>query len=274
MKTVFKSVVFIFAIAAVAFAVVSCNNVKPVDKAQLDGYWVLKTMNGQESKTLFQGTLPSVEFNFADSLVAGNAGCNNYFGKFTLNEKNEFAAPQLGMTMMSCPQQNAEGEFAKAMGEKSVISIDAAGLLTFTQNNKVVFQFEKGEKPVYPKDVAVATPELIFGNWTLKTMPGEDVVALFPEQVPTVQFDTIEGKVFGSAGCNNYNATYKLENGVLTLGPVMSTQMACPNLDGENKFVKLLETPFDASINDGELTFYKDGNVVLTFSKTEEPVVK
>ena len=270
MKALLKSATFIIAATVIVFALQSCNSVKPIDKAQLDGYWVLKTMNGQEAKTIFEGTIPSIEFNFADSMVTGNAGCNNYFGKFSLNEKNEFSASKLGMTLMMCIHANAEAEFAKVLEGTSVISVDATGLLTFTQNDKVIFQFEKGERPVFPKEVAVATPELIVGNWTLKTMEGADIEKLFTTNIPTIEFDTKAGKAFGNAGCNRYNTTYKLEEGKITFGPVMATKMACPSLEGEGKFVKLLETPFEASINDGDLTFYKDGKVILTFVKAEK----
>lgn len=270
MKTLIKSIVFLFTITAVAFTIISCNSVKPIEKSQLDGYWVLKTMNGQDAKSLFAGTLPSIEFNFADSLVTGNAGCNSYNGKFSLNDKNEFTVPQLAMTMMLCQEANKEGDFTKAMGEKSILSIDANGLLTFTQDNKVVFQFEKGEKPAVVTTIETATPQLIVGSWILSTMSGEDVNVLFAEKLPTAEFDTITNKISGNAGCNGFSATYKLEDGVLTLGPVISTKMACPSLDGESKLVKLLETPFEASLNDGNLTLSKDGKAVLTFQKMKE----
>jgi len=268
MKTLLKSAALLCAAVIMALGVQSCNTVKSLDKSQLEGYWVLKTMNGNEAKTLFEGSIPSVEFNFADSMIAGNAGCNNYFGKFSLNDKNEFSAPHLGMTMMMCVHKNAEGDFGKAMSTPSVLSIDENGLLTFTEKDKVVFQFEKGERPApSAKVVSVATPELVAGKWTLKTMDGEDISKLFTTKTPTMEFNTADGKVFGTAGCNNYNATFKIENGIITFGPAMSTKMACPSLDGEGKFLNLLQTSVDASINDGDLTFFKDGKKVLSFSK-------
>lgn len=270
MKTFIKSIVLISTVLAIAFTIESCNSAKPIDKAQLDGYWILKTMNGQEAAKLFEGTLPSMEFNFTDSLITGNAGCNNYNGKFSMNEKNEFSAPQLAMTMMLCPQANQESEFTKILGEKSVISIESNGMLTFKQDDKVIFQFEKGERPVITSSIETATPELIMGSWTLKTMPGEDIKVLFADNKPTAEFDTLASKISGSAGCNSYSTSYKLENGVLTLGPVITTKMACPSLEGENKLIKLLETPFEASINDGDLTLSKNGSVVITFFKNDQ----
>lgn len=271
MKTLFKSTFLLFAVVGLALAIQSCNTVKSLDKSQLEGYWVLKTMNGTEAKTLFEGTIPSVEFNFADSMVSGNAGCNNYFGKFTLNEKNEFSAPNLGMTMMMCIHKNAESEFSKAMSAPSVLSVDADGLLTFSDKDKIIFQFEKGEKPApSAKVMEVATPELVAGKWILKAMDGEDISKLFETKTPTIEFDTEKNRVFGTAGCNNYNATFSIENGIISFGPAMSTKMACPSLNGEDKFLKLLSTPVDASINDGDLTFFKDGKKILSFSKDAE----
>jgi heat shock protein HslJ len=268
MKTFFKSAAFLIAAVVITMGVQSCSSVKPIDKSQLDGYWVLKTMNGQEAKSLFEGTIPSVEFNFVDSMVNGNAGCNNYFGKFTLNEKNEFSAPQLGMTMMMCVFKNAEGDFSKAMSTPSVLSIDENGLLTFTEKDKVVFQFAKGEKPApAPRHVEIATTENVVGIWTLKTMEGEDVAKLFEMKKPTIEFDMEKGRVHGNAGCNNYNAPFEIKDGVITLGLAMSTKMACPGMDGESKFLKVINGTIEASIGDGDLMFYKDGKKVMTFSK-------
>jgi len=268
MKTFFKSAAFLLAAVIITMGVQSCSSVKPIDKSQLDGYWVLKSMNGQEAKSLFEGTIPSVEFNFADSMVNGNAGCNNYFGKFTLNEKNEFSAPQLGMTMMMCIFKNAEGEFSQNMGKTSVLSIDEAGLLTFTEKDKVVFQFEKGERPApAPKSVEIVTTENVAGKWTLKTMEGEDITKLFETKTPTIEFDTEKGRAHGNAGCNNYTAPFEIKDGVITFGLAASTQMACPSLNGETKFIKAIEGAIEASIGDGDLMFYKDGKKVMTFSK-------
>lgn len=268
MKTLLKSAAYIFAAAIMVVGVQSCTSVKPIDKSQLEGYWVLKTMNGQEAKSLFEKTIPSVEFNFADSMVNGNAGCNNYFGKFSLNDKNEFSASRLGMTLMMCPFKNAEGEFTQTMGKTSVLSIDESGLLTFTEKEKVILQFEKGEKPAPgPKQMEIASPESVAGKWTLKTMADEDIAKLFTTKTPTIEFDTEKGRVFGTAGCNNYNATFKIENGNITFGPAMATKMACPSLEGEGKFLKLLSTPVSGQINDGDLAFYQDDKIIMTFSK-------
>lgn len=270
MKTLLKTAAYLFAAVVITVVVQSCTSVKPIDKNQLAGYWILKTMNGQEAKSLFEGTIPSVEFNFADSLVNGNAGCNNYFGKFSLNDKNEFSAPQLGMTMMMCVFKNAEGEFSQAMGKTSVISVDENGLLTFKEKENVILQFEKGEKPAPgPKNVEIATAENLAGKWTLKTMEGEDIAKLFEGKTPTIEFDTEKARAHGNAGCNNYNAPFEVKDGIITFGPAMATKMACPGLDGETKFLKLIDGTVEAAIGDGDLMFFKDIKKVMTFSKEE-----
>ncbi len=43
---------------------------------------------------------------------------------------------------------------------------------------------------------------------------------------------TEDGKLSGSAGCNNYNASYQVDGDSLTIGPVASTKMACPEPPG------------------------------------------
>jgi len=47
----------------------------------------------------------------------------------------------------------------------------------------------------------------------------------------TVRFDDSTGRIYGFAGCNQYNANYTLTGDSLALGPAVSTRMACEGYD-------------------------------------------
>lgn len=264
MRNIFKSVALLAVSVLMLVGIQSCG-VKPIDQAKLDGYWVLTALNGEKAEDLFKGPIPSIEFNRTDTLVSGNAGCNNYFGKYSIDQENTFSAPALGATMKLCMYENKEAEFLKALGETSVIAFDETGNLTFSKDNVVVLSFVKGEVPATIVEIPV-TAENLVGQWTLKSMGTEDLNTLFAENIPTLEFDA-EGMAFGKSGCNNYRTKTTLEGNVLSFGPLMGTKMACPHLDGEAKYTTLLSGQLVAVIVNDVLTFSKDGQVVLEFAK-------
>lgn len=264
MKKILKSVALLAVSALMLVGIQSCG-VTPIDQNKLDGYWVLTELNGEKAEDAFKGSIPSLEFNRVDTMVAGNAGCNRYFGKYTIDNENKFSAPTLVSTQMLCAFDNKESDFLKALGETTVIGFDQAGNLTFTKDNVVILSFVKGEAPAPVVETAV-TAENIVAQWTLKSMGSEDLKALFGENIPTIEFDA-EGMAFGKSGCNNYRTKTTLEGNVLSFGPLMGTKMACPHLDGEAKYTSILSGQLTAVILNDVLTFSKDGQVVLEFIK-------
>lgn len=262
MKQILKTTLFLAAIAIIAFAVQSCNSVKPIDKAQLDGNWVLKTLQGEEAKAAFAGDLPSIGFDFEKNSVFGSGGCNRYTGAFTLTEKNEFSAPNLASTMRACIHANKEPQFLTALSTPNLAVSIENGLLTFSHNKTVLIQFEKGAEKIS------LTAEALAGKWNLASIAGGDLATLFGNKLPSMEI-TADGKVSGNAGCNNYRSTYTLDSNTVTFGPVMSTKMACPGLQGEQLFTSLLTTPLQAALDGNKLTLSKEGSVVLELTKTE-----
>jgi len=264
MKRILKTTLFLAAIVAVTFATQSCSSVKPIDKAQLEGNWVLKSLQGEDAKAAFERKLPSVQFNFGNNTVHGNGGCNTYNGPFTLTENNEFSAPNLAATMMMCIDANKEPQFFTALSSPNLIVSLENGLLTFKQDKTIVLQFEKGEE----QKTAAVTAETLAGAWNLTSISGGDFATLFTGKAPTMEISA-DGKVSGNAGCNNYRTAYTLEGNTITFAPVASTKMACESLAGENLFTSNLSTPLQVSLDGNKLVFAKEGNTVLEFTKAE-----
>lgn len=263
MKNILKSVMFLILTVTIGIGMQSCSSVKPIDKTKLNGQWVLKTLESENAVTAFKGPMPSIEFDFEKNLVYGSGGCNRYTGGFLLTDKNEFSAPALASTMMMCIEENKESQFLAILSEPNLlISVEKDGSLSFSKDKKLLLSFTKD---MSPKTETFSTEALV-GHWVLTSIGGEDLGKLFSGKVPTIEFDS-EGKVFGNGGCNSYRGTFKLDDNTLDFGPLMSTKMACPGLEGEGKFMGLLSTPVQAKIDGQTLTFLKDGKVVLEFSK-------
>ncbi|MBD8346996.1 META domain-containing protein [Dysgonomonas sp. HGC4] len=233
----------------------SKNDYPGENTPNITGTWVLKSLNGQPTASIFKGKTPTMNIDVVEKRIFGNGGCNGYTGSFTY-EKGILSAPNLASTMMMCPDENQEHQFHQVLGQPNKVSIRDGVLLQLSNNGKVVAEFEKG-----------IDTSLLIGEWKLETIADGDVATLFADNIPTISFDLAESRFGGNAGCNRYNATYKIEGTAITVGPVMSTRMACPNMEGEGKFTQIITgtSTIEAGLN--KITFSKDGKVILTFVK-------
>jgi heat shock protein HslJ len=83
----------------------------------------------------------------------------------------------------------------------------------------------------------------------------------------TIAFSTADGQISGSAGCNSYFAGFTEEaGGALSIGPVGSTMMACPEaiMNQETEYLSALEKVRQFQFFNGKLLIIYDGGF-LTF---------
>lgn len=122
-----------------------------------------------------------------------------------------------------------------------------------------------------PEEAAPAeagAPALEGTNWLLESFAsadGQATAALEGVQVTALFAD---GQVSGSAGCNNYSGGYTVDGSSLTVGPLVSTMMACigPVMDQETAYLTALQSAASYAIVDGTLQISDAaGQVVLTY---------
>lgn len=102
--------------------------------------------------------------------------------------------------------------------------------------------------------------------WVLASLGGEDV--LEGTQI-TAEFK--DGQVAGSAGCNNYFASYESAENTLVIGPAGLTMMFCGEpegvMDQETQYLGALESVATYEIEDGLLKIYDgDGEEIMTYN--------
>jgi len=89
-------------------------------------------------------------------------------------------------------------------------------------------------------------------TWRLKELTGVQSAALAKLDRPVaLRFDS--GRLSGFAGCNNFSGSYTLDGDQLKVGPVASTQMACPEPGSS------IETAFHKALS-GTLRYTVDGD--------------
>jgi len=251
-----KTFKLIAVVMITAMAIAGCSSTKNVSKSQLSDKWILKSMNNIPASQVFTHQIPYLIFNFDIDKVSGKGGCNTFGGKFTYNG-GEFSAPNLVSTLMACPGVDKEGAFYDLLGKTSKLSI-MNGDLIFSQNDKPVLVFSRA-MPLTASDLA--------GEWTLETIEGSSANTDFKTKYPTIKLNFADNRISGSAGCNTYSGPFTLSKNVLEVGALITTRMACEDMKGENKFVKLLPGRSDIEIENGKLVIRRDNKMIMSFGR-------
>jgi heat shock protein HslJ len=113
----------------------------------------------------------------------------------------------------------------------------------------------------------------ITGSWILVSYSTEND-SLVPVP-PTDRITAVFGKdsrVSGNAGCNDYFGEYTVEGGLISIGPLASTEKYCLSPEGvmerEQIYLSLLQTSTRFNVDGDELVLsYYDQKQLLVFRK-------
>jgi len=111
-------VLFVFSII-----LVSCNSENSIEKLESQNWEVTQINDSKDlSKT------PTLSFNVAEKTIHGNAGCNNYFGDYTVTETN-VAFNKMGATKMMCPDISVEDQFLETLEKVTMYKFEGDKLV-------------------------------------------------------------------------------------------------------------------------------------------------
>ncbi len=191
--------------------------------------WALKTLHGQ---AVIEGT--EVSMGITEDRIGGFAGCNTYFGPFAVDGDQLDIGP-LGATTRACsdPELNEqEFTFLEALDSATAFEFVSNSELELADNGGVTMAFEK-----------IDPAPLEGTQWELMTYNNGNnaLVSVNPDSRITAFFEN--GKLNGSAGCNNYSGGYEIEGNNIEIGPLASTMMMCPDpgiMDQEQLYLAAL----------------------------------
>lgn len=103
-------------------------------------------------------------------------------------------------------------------------------------------------------------------TWLLQDESG--TVVSYNNQEVSMNFDRTNGlQAVGFAGCNRYFSTVTLLPESIKFGQVGSTMMACPEMEGEQAFLDLLNQVNSYEVNNNELKLFQNKILLLRFKK-------
>lgn len=155
-----------------------------------------------------------------DGSLSGGGGCNRYNTSYTVDGANLTINDAIASTMMACadPVMQQETAYLAALPTAVTWQIDGSSLTLTDAAGAVV--------AVY---TAVMPTSLTGTTWQLTSFNNGlgGVTSLLADTAITAVFGE-DGSLSGSAGCNNYNASYTLDGSNITIDPAISTtRMAC-----------------------------------------------
>ena len=121
----------------------------PASNFSLEGNtWTLTSfMEGDDVQSPIQNT--TLTAYFEDGNISGNAGCNNYFGGYTVDGNEINISKALGSTMMYCEPEEVmqqEAQYLEMLGNVTTYAIEENQLTLSTEDNRtLVYQVEVEE---------------------------------------------------------------------------------------------------------------------------------
>jgi heat shock protein HslJ len=215
------------------------------------------------SRQILNGTMVTLEFG-NDGRITGSAGCNHYFAEYTL-KGTAITIGQAGSTEMYCAAPGVmEQESAYLATLSRAVSVTAG-------NDRLTFADTKGTAILsFTKIVPPAPAPLTGTTWMLDSVYSGDAVSSVISGTTITAVFGEDGRVTGSAGCNNYFGSYTVTGKSLSIGSTGSTKMNCPGqgiMLQENTYLTSLSKVATFTISGNRLSLADaNGATLLSFT--------
>ncbi len=210
-----------------------------------------------------------------DGTLSGSAGCNNYSTSYEVSGDRLTVGP-VASTMMMCPGPQGimeqETAYLTALQSASTFQIEGKTLTLLSAQGGAALTYVVRE----PTPLAGTLWQVIGYNngkgGVVSVVIGTELTAAFGE----------DGSLTGSAGCNNYSASYELDEaagsseGAISISPAASTRMFCAEPEGtmeqEAQYLAALEMASTYRI-EGDRLQLRDANGSLIADYVVKPQV-
>lgn len=224
--------------------------------------WLLASVDGQ---LLPEGVTASALFTPADSpaaqqeenTITGSAGCNTFFGPYTLTGDALEAGP-FGQTQMMCDERimQVEQAFLTGLEEAQNYEITANQLIINTAAGSLLF---------YADRMPLEGPQWILTGRGDLDNPQPPIEGAAFSAVFARQFGMPSGVKSGATGCNDYSAGYYASFEEIKVNLPQTSQNTCSDgqAEAEQGYFLGLNAARDYRILGNELYVYYDGSVLI-----------
>jgi len=253
--------------------------------------WKLVSYLDSKGQTVPVLTGSEVTAQFQDGKVAGKDGCNQYNGTYKVT--GGVLTIKLGAsTMMACETKLMDQAKActTALASAATFQITGDRLQITNGGGKVAATFAAAAPAAGPAPavaatqaptqtlkittVATATIPLEGTAWKLTALADSKGAAV-PTRAGTEITALLQGgRITGSAGCNNYSATYKATTTALTINaPAATTRKACPQptMQQETAYLAALAKVATYKIDGDKLELRNAAGAVLASFAAPKP---
>ncbi len=233
----------------------------------VDQLWLLVAFGEAANPAVVEeGSVVTALFS-ADGMLSGSGGCNNYTTGYELDGDQLTVASPIASTMMFC-------ETGMDQESAYLAALQSAGRIAFTAEGRLEIFYDVGSSTERKMVFAPGETPLVDTVWVLQSM-GD------PNNPTAVESGTIitaifgqEGNLSGLSGCNNYVASYTLQDNQIKIEQAVSTLMACTQgMEQEAAYLEALGSAETYQIKGVGLEITYDGGAgVLVYTSRSLPL--
>jgi len=228
------------------------------------GWTLTEYVSGGRSVQTLNGTTITMVFG-GEGRITGSAGCNHYFASYD-TKGTTITIGQAGSTLMYC---TGEGVMEQ---ESAYLALLNKAASVSSVNDRLTLADAQGRTILSFVRIVMPDPEPLVGTtWTLDSLYTADAVSSVLAGTNITAVFGEDGRVSGSAGCNNYFGSYTVTDSSLLISSVGSTKMNCPGtgiMQQENNFLESLGRTAKFTISGNRLSLEDlHGATLLTFTR-------
>ncbi len=237
MRNVFKHCVVLSIVWGISLGLAGClgtdGNESSSTVPLMGTSWTLVSLGERETS---DGPAVTLRFE-TEGTLGGFDGCNAYTGAFSIDGSTLHIPGEMAATRAACPEPIAgqASDYVATLARTAAFAIDADRLQLRDDSGQMIAVFKAASRTL-----AGTTWEIVGYNngkqAVISVLRGTRITARFGE----------DGRVTGSAGCNQYFASWETAAESITIGMPATTRMACAEPDGimeqEARYLEALHT--------------------------------
>ncbi|MCM1449469.1 MAG: META domain-containing protein [Clostridiales bacterium] len=254
-----KKTMLIGSVMLATAAITSCTTTRNMPVSDLSGEWNVVSI---QDTAVTLTPPPYLAFDVVNSRIFGNAGCNRILGALYATDNGTIDLSGIGATRMMCPDMAIEDKLLTALNQVERFGVD--------KDEMLVLMDKQGDNMVTLSRKADAiSPSSLVGSWKVNLL-GNLELGANAEGDYTIEFLN-DGTFSMTTGCNNVGGNYAGRYVDIAFTQLMSTRMACPNMEVETEAQKVLPTVVSfGQLENGNFGFYNaDNDLVMTISAME-----